>query len=251
MSLALNKYLDRVLAVASIENMDRRQAVRDELEDHLLEKIEQLEKKGMAREDAVYQAMEDNGNPLVVGYKLRDWSFVDVRLKGTARGVIAIGPKAKGIVALGGVAFGIIACGGFAVGLFSFGGFALGLLLATGGFALGGFAYGGLAIGLLAFGGVSIGVVASGGMAIGLWAPGGGRVIRYFNYDNVPKYLQVFDNMLSFKGGNRAASERFFTGTLIFNALLWAPFMLLMIFQGIMMGKETRRIKKISPADTY
>lgn len=251
MSMSLDKYLGRVMAVAGIADLARRQSVRDELEDHLLQKIEDLEKKGMIREDAVYQAIEDNGNPVIVGYKLRDWSFIDVRVKGTARGFIAIGPKAKGVIAIGGLAFGIIACGGLACGLFSFGGLALGLLLATGGCAAGGFSYGGLSIGLVAFGGASIGIIASGGTAIGLWVPGGGICLRYFTPQNVPKFLRIFDHMLSFNANSPQAARRFFSGTLIFNFLLWLPFFLLMILQGVMMFREHKRIRKISPADVY
>ena len=68
-------------------------AVRAELEDHLLEKVDELKHDGLERAEAILQAIEDHGNPVVVGYRLRKWSLIDVRTRGTARGVIAIGPR--------------------------------------------------------------------------------------------------------------------------------------------------------------
>jgi len=45
--------------------------IRVELEDHLRQKIADLEESGLSCEDAVLQAIEDHGHPRTVGYGLR------------------------------------------------------------------------------------------------------------------------------------------------------------------------------------
>lgn len=195
MSKAIEGYLDKVFAHANRTPEDELR-LREELEDHLLTKAKDLERTGVAREDAVCFAIEDHGAPDVVGYGLREkFPWLDVRSKGTARGVIAVGPKAVGIIAIGGASFGVFAFGGFASGLITMGGFSAALLLAMGGFAVApvGLAWGGMAAGLLALGGTAIGVVAFGGQALGVWVasdqPG---AISYFEPGQLPGFLEQF-----------------------------------------------------------
>ena len=179
MSLALEKYLDRVMICANRNEADATQ-IRAELKDHLLKKIDDLQAQGLSREDAVFQAIEDHGHPRTIGYGLRKrFPWIDVRAQGAARGFIAIGPKAIGVIAIGGAAFGLLALGGFALGLIAFGGFALAMLISCGGFSVAptGFALGGFAAGLMTCGGFSCGIMAVGGKAIGLWVPEAGEAI--------------------------------------------------------------------------
>ncbi len=89
------------------------------------------------------------------------------RLRGHARGVVAIGDTAIGAVAIGGFAAGGICLGGVSIGLASFGGLALGVLLAVGGAAVGATAIGGGAVGRVAIGGGAAGEYACGGGAFG------------------------------------------------------------------------------------
>src|SRR5512138_525425 len=138
----IDRYLDQVMAVADIRDRAREAQVRAELRDHLEQKVDALVVEGYDKAEALVKAIEDHGRPVIVGYRLRPWRLVDVRLRGTARGVIAIGPRARGIVAIGGLAIGVFAFGGIALGAVSFGGCALALLLAWGGLAGGGLAYG-------------------------------------------------------------------------------------------------------------
>lgn len=212
--------------------------IRAEMEDHLLQKISDLEEKGLSHTDAVFQAIEDHGHPRTVGYGLRErFPWVDVRTHGTARGFIAIGQKAIGVFAIGGAAFGLFAIGGCALGLVTFGGFSLALLLSLGGFsaALCGVAYGGLALGLVAIGGIACGVIASGGFAVGLWVPVGGKVISYFTSETVPDYLQYLDGFLNDKR------------TMILWAFCMAVLFITLIIQGFFTKKEYQRIKRADP----
>ena len=191
MSQAVDTYLDRVMVCAKIDDPMLAEQARAEQQDHLEEKIERLERDGTAREDAIFQAIEEHGDPATVGYGLRpSFPLIDVRVKGTARGVIAIGPKAVGVVALGGVSCGVFAFGGVAFGAVTCGGASLALLFAYGGMALSllGVAVGGVAIGLLAMGGMGIGLVAHGGLAIGMYARGG-QVTSHYTPDNVPDWM--------------------------------------------------------------
>jgi hypothetical protein len=196
MSKLLDHYLDRVLAYANRPEPEAR-AIRAELKDHLLQKIEDLTAGGMGREDAAMEALRQHGNPRMIGYKLRPaFPWVDIRSRGTARGVIAIGPRAVGIFAFGGVAIGVVASGGFSCGLISAGGFAFGLLFAWAGFACGGIAIGGFSAGLVAWGGIAAGLLAEGGQAYGLWVPNADRAVSYFAGKNVPDWLRGLKPLL-------------------------------------------------------
>ena len=84
MSRALEKYLDRVMIYANRNEADAAR-IRAEQEDYLLKKIADLEESGLPREDAVFQAIEEHGNPRTVGYSLRKgFALLDVRTQGTA-----------------------------------------------------------------------------------------------------------------------------------------------------------------------
>lgn len=125
MSRALQKYLDQVMIYTN-RRPDEAAKIRLELEDHLRQKITELEAKGLPGEDAVAQAVKDHGSVRTVGYGLRKgFSLLDVRTEGTARGFIAIGPRAVGIIAFGNVAVGLFAFGTFSLGLIAFGTVAL------------------------------------------------------------------------------------------------------------------------------
>jgi hypothetical protein len=237
MSRALERYLDRVIAFSGLSG-DETSDIREEQKEHLLTKIEAYEGEGLPREDAVFQAIEDHGNPILVGYGLRKgFPLLDVRLRGTARGIIAIGPKAVGVVALGGAAFGVIAIGGLGVGLFSFSGFALSLLFAWGGFAFApvGVAYGGFAAGPIAAGGFAIGVTSWGAYAVGLWAYGG-TVFSAFDPSTIPPALKAIGNGVF---GDMARSVLHIVVLPIAIALIFAMI--------ILQRKEARGIKSIDP----
>ena len=199
MKTILDRYLDRVLVYANMPEAESA-AVRQELTDHLLQKIDDLAADGMPREEAMLEALRQHGSPKVVGYGLRGpFPWVDIRSHGTARGVIAIGPRAVGVFAFGGVAVGVVACGGVAFGLISAGGLALGLLFVWAGLGIGAIASAGLAIGIVATGGLAIGAVALGGQAIGAWVPpywGHGNVISHYTDANVPPLLKSLEPVL-------------------------------------------------------
>ena len=109
MSEVLESYLDRVMVYANRPEHEEAD-LRNELEDHLLKKIDDLEGQGLSSVDAIYRAINAHGHPRVIGYGLRrGFPLVDIRSSGTARGVIAIGPRAVGIVACGGMAVGVVA----------------------------------------------------------------------------------------------------------------------------------------------
>jgi len=247
MERALETYLDRVMIFANRREPSA-SPIRAELEDHLQKKIADLEEQGLNRTDAVFQAIEDHGKPQTVGYGLREpFPWVDVRNKGTARGVIAIGPRAVGIVAIGGCAGGVFALGGFAAGLVSIGGFSLSLLLAFGGFALAplGVAYGGFAAGLVAVGGFACGVVAAGGFAMGLWVPGAGQMVRYFAPETVPQILRTLDGYLSFRDAESQGT--WWTGQVLINAVMYGLMAAGFAAMGILSSRETRRIREADP----
>ena len=71
MSMALEKYLDRVMIYANRKKEAAAQ-IRAEIEDHLLKKIADLEAAGLSHEDAVFQAIEDHGVPWIIGWGLRE-----------------------------------------------------------------------------------------------------------------------------------------------------------------------------------
>ena len=200
MKRILDRYLDRVLIYAN-KTEPEAGAIRKELRDHLLQKVEDLVKDGLPREEATLEALRQHGPPKIIGYKLRGpFPWIDIRSHGTARGVIAIGPRAVGIFAFGGWAMGVFAFGGFSLGLFSAGGFALGLLYAFGGFGMGGVVSAGMAIGVVAAGGTAVGVVAVGSPGIGEWVPYGwhhGEVISHYTTTNVPPFLKSLEPLLN------------------------------------------------------
>jgi hypothetical protein len=204
MKSLIDRYIDRVLLVANKTGPDADQ-IRRELHDHLLQKSEDLVISGLPREEATLEALRQHGSPRDIGYRLRGpFPWIDIRTRGTARGVIAIGPKAVGVVAFGGFATGIIAFGGVACGLISMGGFALGLLVAFAGFGVGGIAFGGFTAGIVAAGGYVVGIVAVGGEGCALWVPwiahgahgGTGDVISYYTAANVPPLLKSLAQLM-------------------------------------------------------
>jgi hypothetical protein len=168
MSRALQQYLDHVMIYA-YRKPDEAAKIRLELEDHLRQKITELEAQGLPGEDAVARATRDHGTPRTVGYGLRKgFPLLDVRTEGTARGVIAVGPKAVGVLAFGNVAVGLFAFGHISLGIIAFGAVALAGSVAVGGVSL---APLGAALGLAAAGRVACGIIAAGGLAVGLSIP--------------------------------------------------------------------------------
>jgi hypothetical protein len=200
MKSILDRYLDRVLVYANKPEAEA-EAIRKELKDHLMQKVDDLAKNGLSREEATFEALRQHGDPRTIGYKLRGpFPWIDIRTQGTARGVIAIGPRAVGIFAFGGFAAGIFAFGGFSLGLFSAGGFALGLLCAWGGFGMGGVVSGGMALGIVAVGGMAVGLLAAGGAGVGAWVPTGWNhpgSISHYTDATVPPILRALRPLLN------------------------------------------------------
>lgn len=162
----MERYLDRVMLVADRRGDDAKE-VRQELADHLYAKMEALMGEGMSKENAIMIALRESGKPAIIGYRLREpWRLIDVRAHGTARGIIAIGPKAVGVVAFGGYAVGIVAMGGIGIGVISIGFLALGCI-AFGTLGVGGYALAAMAFGLIAYGGLSVGLFAGGDKTLG------------------------------------------------------------------------------------
>lgn len=245
----IDRYLDKVMAVAAIDDTEKEASIREELRDHLEMKVEALKSEGYDHAEALVKAVEDHGSPVIVGYRLRPWRFVDIRVRGTARGVIAIGPKARGVLAIGGVAFGVFAFGGVAIGAFSFGGLALGALLAWGGCTIGGVAYGGLAVGIIAFGGMGVGIIASGGTAAGIWVPGAGQALwSYFTWQTAPTWWHGIGEWLSFNPNSpqEVAAFQSMLGTLMSLTMIIAA--VVFTSQGILMKRETKRVAGIEPS---
>jgi len=201
MKSLIDRYIDRVLLVANLPQ-EKSEPIRRELKDHLLQKTEDLIASSTPREEAMLEALRQHGSPRDIGYRLRGpFPWIDIRSRGTARGVIAIGPKAVGIVAVGGFATGIIAFGGVACGLISAGGFALGLLFAFAGFGMGGVAFGGFTMGIVAAGGYVAGIVAVGGEGWALWVPwvphgGSGGIVSHYTAANVPPLLKSLAKLM-------------------------------------------------------
>ncbi|MHC4621389.1 MAG: hypothetical protein ACYTEQ_26910 [Planctomycetota bacterium] len=187
MSRALQKYLDQVMAYANRKKEDAIK-IRTELQDHLVQKIADLETQGLPREDAIFQAIEDHGTARTIGYGLRKgFALLDVRTEGTARGFVAVGPRAVGVIAFGGVAVGLFAFGGFAIGAIAFGWLAVAALISCGGISL---APMGAALGLAVLGRIAIGMVAGGGLAVGLWVPWAVDRISLLGGDDGLQFLQ-------------------------------------------------------------
>ena len=82
MSRALQKYLDHVMLYANRKEQDAAK-IRVELEDHLRQKMADLQARGLPGEDAVFQAIEDHGTARTVGYGLRKgFALLDGRTQG-------------------------------------------------------------------------------------------------------------------------------------------------------------------------
>jgi len=196
MKTILDRYIDRVLLYAK-RPANESEPIRQELKDHLFQKTDDLVASGVPREEATLEAMRQHGSPRTIGYKLRGpFPWIDIRTRGTARGVIAIGPRAVGIFAFGGMAVGVVAIGGFSAGIISMGGFALGLLFAWAGFGLGGIVCAGFSVGIVAWGGFTVGMVAEGGMACGLWVPLADQASSHYTAANVPAFLKFLQRFL-------------------------------------------------------
>ena len=229
----LDRYLDRVLVYANKPEAEAA-IIRQELKDHLLQKIDDLVAGGLPREDALLEALRQHGSPKFIGYKLRGgFPWIDIRTYGTARGVIAVGPKAVGVFAFGGFAVGLFAFGGFSCGLVSVGGFALGLLFAWGGLGIGGLVSAGMALGVVASGGLAIGMVAAGGQAIGLWIPPGrsGGAISHYTSANVPPFLKSLESWLN----SVVHIERYF-------AIIMPVFLLTLLVSNFLLYREGKRV---------
>lgn len=237
MSQALEKYLDRIMIFANRNETDA-SGIREELKDHLLKKIADLELTGMSREDAIFQAIEDHGSPKTIGDGLRPrFAWVDVRTHGTARGFVAVGPKAIGVIAIGGFAMGLITFSGIGLGLLSFGGLAIGMFMSFAGIAIApmGIAYGGITLGLISLGGIAIGAVANGGLSIGVLAQGNG--FSHFSPETAPVWL---NNIMKLTANNK----HFYTS---FLSIAWSSYAVLSCVCFWLNKKESNRIKNADP----
>ncbi len=236
MSRALQKYLDHVIIYANRKGQDAAK-IRLELEDHLRQKITELEAQGLPPEDAVSQAIKAHGTVRTVGYGLRKgFPLLDVRTEGTARGIVAIGPRAFGVVAFGNVAVGLFAFGTLSLGLIAFGAVALAGSVAVGGLSL---APLGAALGLAAAGRLACGIIAGGGVAVGLSVPWAVDRISFLSGDDGLQFLRHF-----------RTSIRDSNGDLVVAVLALWVFMVFPFLRGIMSSiqrHEYRRIKKADP----
>ena len=231
MSMALGKYLDHVMIYANRKE-EAAAKIRLELADHLQQRVAELEGQGTSSEDAVAQAIKAHGSPRTVGYGLRKGvALLDVRTEGTARGIVAIGPKAVGVIAFGNIALGLFAFGNVAVGVLAFGAFSLAAFLAVGGLCISPL---GVALGLVVAGQGAFGLIACGGLAVGLEVP--------WAVDSV--------DLLSERGLQFFEHYRSATGNMATIGICLAIFMLFPLFNGIMCSMrrdEYRRIKKADP----
>jgi hypothetical protein len=235
MTSILDRYLDRVLIYAN-KPEPKAEAIRKELKDHLLQKVDDLTKSGLSREEATLEALRQHGSPKIIGYKLRGpFPWIDIRAHGTARGVIAIGPKAVGIFAFGGVAIGVVACGTVAVGVFSAGFLAVGLLFAWAFLAVGGVAAAFLTIGVVAAGYWAIGLLANGDRAVGAWVPPTGHgpgITSHYTAQNVPSFLR--------------ALEPLYNGCTFFERnglVIWPVYILAIFALGYLKYREGKRVE--------
>lgn len=238
MSMAIEKYLDRVMTVANLDE-PRAGEVRRELRAHVEEKAERLRlEDGLPPEDAVFKAIEDHGDPRVVGHGLRPkFPWLDVRTRGTARGVIAIGPRAVGVFAFGGMATGVFACGGIAIGAVTWGGIVLAALFAWGGIGASlGAGFIGVGAATVALGGFVLGVVASGGMAIALWVAAAGTGVSYYDAETVPAALTFADAWMT-------APAMYFWASVI----LVVSFLILLTAGLTLQERERRRLLRADP----
>ena len=185
----LEIYLNQVMAYANLPQAQA-ESTRNELTDHLLERIDEFEKQGATRDDAVFRAIHDHGRPSDIGYGLRGgFPLIDVRLRGTARGFIAVGPKAVGVFACGIISTGVMSCGVLSFGLFSLGLIAVGLFFGFGCVSGAFFSIGMTAIGIIAVGFNSLGVISSGLNAAGLWVFNGVNTASFFTEKTAPDFF--------------------------------------------------------------
>ena len=207
--------------------------IRLELEAHLRQKITELEAQDLPSEDAVSQAIKAHGTVRTVGYGLRKgFALLDVRTEGTARGIVAVGPRAVGVIAFGNVAVGLFAFGNISLGFIAFGAVALAGSVAVGGISL---APLGAAVGLAAAGRVACGMIAGGELAVGLSIPWAINHVSLSSGDSGFRFLEQFQT----SGGN----IDFLITT------LWI-FMVFPFLRGVMCSikrDEYRRIKKADP----
>ena len=238
MKSILDRYIDRVLLVANKTGPEA-ESIRRELRDHLAQKTDDLVAAGAPRDEALLEALRQHGSPRDIGYRLRGaFPWIDVRCRGTARGVIAIGPKAVGIVAFGGFATGVVAIGGVACGLISMGGFALGLLFAFAGFGVGGVVFGGFTAGIVAAGGYVAALVAVGGQGCALWVPwlvhgsSSGDLTSYYTAANVPQYLKSLARLMAIP----EALDRY-------PQIVWPVYGLAVFFLTWIQTRERKRIR--------
>ena len=231
MSRALNKYLDQVILYSNRKEKDAAK-IRAELEDHLRQKITDLQTGDMPREDAVFQAIEDHGTARTVGYSLRKgFALLDVRTEGTARGFVAIGPRAVGIIAFGNIAFGLFAFGNIALGALAFGALTIGGLLSLGIISLAPF---GAAVGLAAAGRAAFGMIACGGLALGLQVPWAIDGVNLLSGDNGLQFLQHFGTQ---------------EGTVALIAITAWLFLVFPVMNGIMCSIKRNEYLRIEKAD--
>ncbi|MEM8781270.1 MAG: hypothetical protein AAGE65_00305 [Planctomycetota bacterium] len=222
MAAILEDYIEQIVLYAN-RSGNHAEDLRRELRDHLSAKSRELEAGGMPREDALFRATRDHGNPKVVGYRLRPkWAWLDVRTTGTARGVVAVGPRAVGVLAIGGVSVGVFSFGGLSVGLFGIGGLLLTAFLGWGGIVVTpfGLAYGGMALGLLAMGGFAAGAWAGGAVDASLWA-----------FDTMPGWLRY-----------GTSPFQHYWGHLVFQCAMLGVMSALMVFSTLVDRRERLRI---------
>lgn len=206
MNHRLTVYLDQVMTYANLPPGED-DKVRQELLDHLLERVDELRRSGATQDDAVFRAVHDHGRPSIVGYGLRPaFPWIDVRMRGTARGVIAVGPRAVGILSFGFVSTGVVSFGILSLGVFGVGAFALGLILGLGGIGIGGLALGFTAVGAIAAGFVSAGILSAGTYTAGMWVFRGAHSLSYFDHHTVPGWLQQLGFTLGFNASELAIS---------------------------------------------
>jgi hypothetical protein len=230
-------YLDQVLSYAGLPSNEAAKA-RHELADHLLSRVDDLEKQGASRDDAAFRAIYEHGQPIDVGYGLRPrCPWVDVRLRGTARGVLAVGPKAVGIFSCGIVSTGIVSCGVVSFGVLSAGLVTFALALGLGAISVGTISLGANAIGLVAAGLNSAGVLCAGINSIGIWVFQGQNALSYFDEKSAPTWLQNVGNMISWNSSEAT-----------YSLAPYAAILFVVILAAIHFGiREYKRVKSCHP----
>lgn len=106
----------------------------------------------------------------------RGMPLVHINLKGTAKGVLAIGLAAKGIFAIGLAAIGVLSLGIVSIGVLTIAAFAALGVISSAGLSAGILSCGGMSIGLISMGGMSIGWFSFGGLSLGKYVIGGAAV---------------------------------------------------------------------------